>query len=317
VAYEWRGLTHADTASWSRLTAAIAAADGTGEVLSAADLAEELDSPDHDPARDTVAVLDEDGEVVAYGQVDVPLELPDGSVRIRVQGDIHPDHRGVGIGTELLRRLEARARERLAEHCPGRSAQVRVPVNSPDAAALLEASGYRAVRWYHSMSRPLRTTALERPPLPPGVRLGAYSSELDAAVHDAHLDAFAGHWDYAPPSPDRWQFWFTGARSFRPSCSVLATTDDATVVGYALAYEFQAGEIYLGHIGVRSRMQGHGLGRAVTLQALRAAAAEGYRLAKLDVDSGNPTGAGRLYETVGFVRDHTTAIFERVEPLTT
>jgi ribosomal protein S18 acetylase RimI-like enzyme len=86
---------------------------------------------------------------------------------------------------------------------------------------------------------------------------------------------------------------------------------DGAVVAYLLSYEFQPGELWFGQIGVRPRARGQGLGRAVLRRALAAAAAAGYAEAKLDVDTDNADGAGRLYESVGFMQQRTTAAYQR------
>ena len=139
---------------------------------------------------------------------------------------------------------------------------------------------------------------------------------------DAHHDAFETHWDHDPPTLERWKFWYTGSRTFRPALSVLAMRGDDTVArvagdvaGYVLAYEYQPSEVYYGQIGVRHAWQGRGIGTAAVRRALNEAAAAGYTLAKLDVDSGNSSGAGAFYEALGFRRVHTTTVLERLEPL--
>ena len=86
--------------------------DGTDEIYSAEDLAEELEFPDVDPALDTVAVLDEQGALVAFGQVFFREALVDGLAAANTSGGVHPGHRGRGIGTELLHRLESAAQAR-------------------------------------------------------------------------------------------------------------------------------------------------------------------------------------------------------------
>jgi ribosomal protein S18 acetylase RimI-like enzyme len=45
------------------------------------------------------------------------------------------------------------------------------------------------------------------------------------------------------------------------------------------------------------------------LQRILAMAAPTYAVAKLDVDSENADGAGRLYESAGFVRQRSNAIY--------
>jgi mycothiol synthase len=290
-------------------------AHGTSEIYTPEDLEEELGDPDNDPALDSVAVVDGAGAVIAFGQVDTPAQMPDGTVRARFRADVHPDHRRQGIGTELVARLELRTAQRLDEHFPGRPARVQTAVAAPASTELMTALGYEIVRYFHSMSRELGTPdAITAAAPPEGIELRPFDAALDDAVLDAHHDAFSSHWDHHPPTPERWRHWYTGSRTFRPDVSVLATNGE-TVEGYVLAYEYQPTEIYLGQIGVRQHSQNRGIGRATTLSALRASAAGGYTVAKLDVDSGSASGAGAFYESVGFTRVHTTTVLERIEQL--
>jgi ribosomal protein S18 acetylase RimI-like enzyme len=306
MSYTWRSLTAADTPAWSALTTAIADAEGTDEQYSAEDLAEELDDPSLDPARDTVAVLDDDGTLVAYGQVMLPVERVDGEIRAMFFGGVHPKHTRQGIGSELLNRLERRAVEWAGELFPGREVRPQSGSSSPESAALLTSCGYRPVRYFHVMRHDL--ASLDRTP---DDRLQDYDAALDDEVRAAHIDAFARHWNSSPPDPERWRQWYTGSRTFRPACSSMSVGADGAVVAYLLSYEFQPGELWFGQIGVRPRARGQGLGRAVLRRALAAAAAAGYAEAKLDVDTDNADGAGRLYESVGFMQQRTTVAYQR------
>lgn len=306
VNYVWRSLTLDDTAAWSALTAAISAADGTGEQFSADDLAEELDDPSIDPARDTVAVWTDDGSLVAYGQVIKPAERADGAIRAAFDGGVHPEHRGRGIGAELLGRLERRSTEWSGELFPERPVHPMTASEAPGSTALFEAHGYRPVRFFHTMKHDLADD-----PEPPDDRLRAFDPTLDEQVREAHIDAFARHWNFAPPDVEQWRHWYTGSRTFRPDCSAIGATPDGLVDAYLLAYEYEPGELWFGQIGVRQRARARGLGRGVLRYGLAAAAREGYTVVKLDVDSDNADGAGALYESVGFVEERTKVVYQR------
>jgi GNAT superfamily N-acetyltransferase len=68
-----------------------------------------------DPVHDTRLVTEDAGRLVAVGLVRVP---PDGGIRVTLEGGVHPEHRGMGIGRELLAWQVDRAAERRSEMAP-------------------------------------------------------------------------------------------------------------------------------------------------------------------------------------------------------
>jgi ribosomal protein S18 acetylase RimI-like enzyme len=319
MARQWRELRPDDLAAWSALTGAVARDEQTSSEFSADDLAEELDDPSIDPRLDTVAVL-EDDVLVAAGQVYLPVMQTDQTVRALFAGHVHPDHRRRGIGSELLTKLERRAvtwaRARFPDAEPIR-ARTDAAQTAPAAIALLEARGYRPIRYYHELARELDPASdLEPAAGGPGApELVDYRPALDAELLAAHHEAFAGHWGSAPPDAARWRTYFTGSRTFRPACSTLAVvgrpSGHRTVGGYVLAHSYQPGEVYLGHIGVRPDLRRAGLARRMLARSLARAAQEGYHRARLDVDSANADGAGGLYVSAGFQPAQITVVYEQ------
>jgi GNAT superfamily N-acetyltransferase len=310
VSYTWRHLTVDDTPAWSALLTAIAKHDGTDFEIAADELAEELQDPGGDITRDTVAVTDSDGDLVAYGTVHQPVERPDGVVRARFGGGVHPGHRNRGIGAGALTRLEGRVGELGRAAFPGRPLRPITGTATTAGQEFLARRGYSVVRYWHTMAR-----SLDEPIGAPTGDAVAFSPQFDEAVRLAHIDAFSGHWDFAAPEPERWQHWFTGTRALRPQCSPIAVADDGTVDGYVLAYEFTPGEVYFGIIGVRDRARGRRLGAGLVNAALTWARDAGYQVAKLEVDTDNATGAGRLYESAGFTVTHSSVSCQRDEPV--
>ncbi len=296
-----------DTKPWSALTEIAADTDATSDRYSPEDLAEELEDPSIDAQSDTVAVEDESGVLVAAGQVMAPVKRLDGTVRAAFGGVVHPEHRGRGIGSQLLARLESRALQLAALRFPGVTARVSTQVGAhiADAAELIEAAGYEAVRYFHEMTHDLAGVAAAD-----DERVEPYSAERDDDVRLAHCDAFQTHWGFAPPDADRWRHWYTGSRAFRPGYSWIAAASDGSVDGYVLSYQLQPDELWIGQVGVRPRARGQGLARAMLRQVLAMSATE-YASVKLDVDSANADGAGRLYESVGFVRVRSTVVYRK------
>ncbi|MFN3867403.1 MAG: GNAT family N-acetyltransferase, partial [Demequina sp.] len=287
--------------------------DDTDEIYSAEDLAEELQEHGFDPPHDSWAVRDAE-TLVAYGQLRVSSALTaEGWARASVDGGVHPEWRGRGIGTELLTRMEPRARVLAAERHPGSPVQLRANGGKEgrDATGLLEDHGYRAVRWFTDMKRDLPGT-----PLPAvNARAEVFTPELAEAVRLAHNDAFATHWGSTAQSPQQWSD-FLGSRSLRAAESRVIRDDDGAVLAYALAGQWVDRELYVSLVGTRQAARGRGLARAVLEATVAAAAQHGrYDLVELSVDSDHPSGAGHLYAAVGLTPVRTTAAYAKVEEL--
>lgn len=306
MTYTWRALTLADAPGWAAFTKIVSDADDADEVYTTEDLTEELEAPGLDRENDTIAV-EAGGTLVAVGQAGPLMVRSDGTVRADFGGAVHPAHRGRGLGDELVRRLGRRCAERAEAEHPGAAVQIRTAVGAQvaDARALLEASGYAVARYFHALTRVLDDVAPFEDP-----RVRPYEAARDADVHAAHCEAFSTHWGFAAPDADMWRTWLTGSRTFRPANSVLGLGPDGTIEGYALCYQYQPDELVIGQIGVLPAARGHGLARAM-LQRVLAVAAPTHAVAKLDVDSENADGAGRLYASAGFVRQRSNVIYVR------
>ena len=117
-------------------------------------------------------------------------------VSVSVYGYVHPEYRGRGIGSYLVRWGEEWTRERMDRAPVGTRVAVQHYVNTLNEPArrLLETSGYAAVRGYYRMS-----VELEQAPPPPewpeGIGVRAFLPEQDGRnLYEAVEDAFGDVW---------------------------------------------------------------------------------------------------------------------------
>ena len=75
--------------------------------------------------------------------------------------------------------------------------------------------------------------------------------------------------------------------------------------------EDKPGVLHIALVGTRPAARGRGIARAVIARSLRAAARAGYVTAELEVDADSLTGATRLYDALGFVREHVHGTYEK------
>lgn len=310
-ALRWTALDAGSTPAWAALTRLLATVEGTQEFYGAEDLAEELTASGFDAARDSWAVWHGD-ELVAYGQVGVADDLVDDLFsRADLHAGVHPGWRGRGIGVRLMELMESRARELAALRHPANPLRLRTSGRLPGdpVRALLEHRGYRVARYFTDMRRPLPGGPIG----PRDRRVTGYRPGLLEPLRLAHNDAFATHWGSTAQSADAWRDRLT-SRSFRPDESTVVLGAEDEVLAYVLCYQWVDGELYIGQVGTRQRARGHGLARICLAGSLRAAVDAGrYHVVELAVDSANPTGAGALYESVGFTTIRTVATYLRDE----
>lgn len=291
----WRPYGLPDVEAVTALANAARAADGTGRPLAEHHVAEQLEGPRFDPTTDTVSAWEGD-TLVAAGSVWGPAEPVDGAALGVFDGDVHPDHRGRGIGTELLRRLQERAAALAAQRHPGLPVRLRTPGGTPGSgtARLLEQAGFSAAAWFVWME--VDTAAWTDPGTPSAaVPLDGETLRL---ARDAHNDAFRDHRSSSPVPEDVWQHWTSGSTARHDLGRVVV--EDGEVLAYALVSCYQPDVAHVDLVGTRRRARGRGMARAVLLGTLRAARDAGIDVVELEVDSTSPTGADRLYASLGF-----------------
>jgi mycothiol synthase len=303
----WRALTAEDAPALTRAFAAVEAVDRTGEHYSEQDLRDELADDSIDLRHDSLAALNPDGELVAFTWVHGSVELHDLD-RIDAEGAVVPAARRHGLGRRLLEWAEQRAASLHAARHPDAPGVVCVDVQDTNAGkqALVEAAGYEATRWWFRMAHDLDDPVPDIQPIPPGLTLARYTAGRDEAVRMAHREAFAGQWGATPPDAQQWSQRYTRPQTFRPEVSWLVLDGDE-VVAYLLTSFWEADaaasgvrEAFVGLLGVRPAWRRHGLGLLLLATAVESYRAAGYDRSVLTVDTGNPTGALRLYERAGY-----------------
>jgi GNAT superfamily N-acetyltransferase len=126
--------------------------------------------------------------IVAYGQA-----MREEPTVVESCGVVHPGHRGRGIGSWLLDRIQQRASGLLAG-VP--SPRFRHAVNAGDrpAAAMLQARALRPVRHFWHMQIEL-AAGFEAGPTPAGIEISGIDPRVHLpAVHAVIEEAFADHW---------------------------------------------------------------------------------------------------------------------------
>ncbi|HJR79546.1 MAG TPA: GNAT family N-acetyltransferase [Anaerolineales bacterium] len=252
-------------------------------------------SPEVELERDAWIVETDDGRLVGY------QEFYNRHAHASFHGDgyVHPEFHRLGIGTAMLRALEARAREEMKLAEPDLRVFIRnaMPTADTSARELHETEGYRSIRFFWHME-----TELDEPPRTPewpaGIELHPFVLEQhNHMVFAAHEEAFSDHWGHTPNTFEQWQHNMTSREDLDPTLWFIAWDHDQ-IAGYSLC-RYRMGIGWVGSLGVRRPWRKRGLGEALLLHSFGEFYKRGMKTVGLGVDAESPTGATRLYKKAG------------------
>mgnify|MGYP001191871172 CR=1 FL=1 len=302
-------------AAWARLITAIQDADGSDYYVSEQDLGEEFDHPDLDFARGSIAIWDA-GAMVGYNVI-ACRSAADPVHNMRQEGGVHPAYRGRGLGSELLDWAEQAAVPLHEERFGGHPLSLASWVFSQNAGAMArhEERGYRAVRWFRTMTRDL-SAPIPEAVIPAGVQVSGYTPDQAAAALLVRNESFRDHWGSTEVTEQNWAHSLA-QDAFRPRFSFLAY-EGTDPLGLLTSYESDAyhakkgrRDLYIGIVGTRAAGRKRGIATALLVTAMSAAHAQGYDSTSLTVDADSLTGALGLYEHVGFTADTTWITYQK------
>lgn len=253
-----------------------------------------------------VVIVEIDGRIVGYGRIE-PAEEVDGTRVVHMICFLVPAARRRGIGRALLETLEARARAVVAELPPASSAdfQVELADKAVGAVRLVESSGYRPVRYSFRMVRP---TLDDQPdaPLPEGIEIREVRPEHLRAIWEADQEAFRDHWGATVGTEEQYRQWLADPNLNDTSLWRIGWDGDE-IAGQVRSFINHEANEQLGRkrgmvefISVRRPWRKRGLARALMAASFPLLRARGMTEGALGVDTENPSGALRVYESVGF-----------------
>ena len=310
---DWRPAGTDEIDAWAALIARTAAVERPVWFERRADLEQILASKMNPATANTILGFDPEAVARAYGRI---TKNPEGEKAIGF-GCVDPGWQGSGIGTGLLGWMEARTRQRFAADADAPRLRLYMEQQHTHQAALFGDSGYRIVRYFNEMHRPL-TDSVPDVVLDEGLELVTFGPRLHEPVRLAHNEAFRDHWGSEPRDEEGWGFVVNDPLARPDLSAVVLERASGRVAGYQLA-SHDAGsaesrgytEGYTDLLGVRREFRGRGVAQALLADAMRRFAAAGMDMASLDVDSENPTGALALYAKMGYVAVNTSMAWDK------
>jgi mycothiol synthase len=244
--------------------------------------------------------VERDGRIAAFAWV-----THHGNGEADVGGAVRPDSHGLGLGGSLVELSERRSRElgarRIFSH---------LYAGDTAGSALLEKHGYRDARHFFEMVADLENAPPE-PAWPDGIRPEPFRREDARAFHAALGQAFEDEWGFIAMPFDTW----LERRVERADTSLYFVARDGDQLAGVVRNEPDwRGMGWVGALGVLPAWRRRGLGRALLLHSFRAFYDRGIRRVGLGVDTENPSGATRLYESVGMRVTAEDVVYEKALP---
>ncbi len=256
--------------------------DGVVEI-DVTDVQGDWERPSFDLASMAVGV-EHEGDLVGFGEVFIG----------RAEVEVHPAHRGKGIGTALQSWTSARARR------DGRREVTQIVSDAhATAIAVLEATRFEPTYTSWILRIRFDTDDIDEPELPEGLEIrDLRPGDDDRKLFDL-IDTAFGEWDHRErQSFEDWAASVLKHEAVRPDVTPIVVDGDRLVgVAIGMDYREPLAEGWVPQLAVDRAYRGRGLGRALLVESFRRFKALGHEGAGLSTDS--RTGALGLYEHVG------------------
>jgi mycothiol synthase len=284
----WRPLHPTDGQAMRHFLADCAHLDGQTEPASPRRVA--------NPEKDTLAAVDNQGRIAAYAWL--RLQNAAHESRVFIDGRVHPDHRGKGLGRYLLTWSERRATEMLAR------------VNRPESEKVLRCDFYDrdtdALRLYTDQGYTFRFAELEMErhlTALPSRRTDVIYTRWDHTGATTFYRTYEAAFRTRPGFPGwpqaTWVANLTQSKRFRADLSLVLMLHSGKPRAFAISREDKNNWLEVAQLGVRDDARRRGYGTALLTEIMHRAAARGFAGVRLCVNQNNPEAIA-LYRKLNF-----------------
>jgi mycothiol synthase len=252
-----------------------------------------------------VALSPEGNQIIGYGFLEVT-----GKNRMDCCVFVHPQHKGRGVGSLILEKIEERA-VKLAHAREGRHRLMnQVPFTNIKARNLLEKRDYQFTRLYERMK-----IVLQEEPQTHGVSLATnitirpfQPNQDERTIFQVYDETFRDSWGYTEKDFTTWIQQKKGEQ-YDPKLWFIVW-EDSTPVGFLMS-RMQEDGLFIDLLGVRSQWRKQGIAQSLLLHTFNEAYIRGQNTVLLYVDSDSLTNAHRVYKQVGMKPDSQTALYAK------
>jgi len=259
----------------------------------------------HTDPHDDLIFADVDGETVAYSRFTWEREIATNQYTYFNFFKVDPAWQGKGIEQSLITWGEDRGCYYANSLPEGEDGFVVTLCRETDRNRfeILTESGYSIERYYHSMSRPL--TDLPERPLPDGISVRPAMPKDYRKIWEAANEAFKDEYGASEPT-EEWYQSYSANPNFLPILWQVAWDGDEVVGSVQNYVSMEENELenrrrgYTEGISVRREWRGRGIASALICRSMAMFKALNMDEVALTADTQNPTGAMRLYTTLGY-----------------
>jgi ribosomal protein S18 acetylase RimI-like enzyme len=268
-----------------------------------------------DPEKDMIfAEINDD--TIAYSRVEWWQE-EDPNDRIYSHFvNILPKWRNQGIEESLIQWCEKRLKA-VAQAHPQDSKRLFQTYSSEQKTAyneILKTQSYEAARYFIEMSRSLDD--IPEAKLPDGIEVRPVRDEDTYKIWRASVEAFRDHWGFSEPKDEEF-ISYKESKYFQPDLWQVAWDGDEVVSSVMNFIEHDYNEKnkskrgWTENISTRREWRRRGIARALIVRSMHMHKAKGMTEVALGVDTKNPNGALRLYQSLGYEKDKTHITYRK------
>ncbi|MDB9527230.1 GNAT family N-acetyltransferase [Oscillatoria sp. CS-180] len=304
----------ADLAAIAQLINTCRIADNLETRTSVEKLREDFSDPTFDINQDLRLWRREDGELIAVAEF--WRLIPEQEFVCILSFDIHPQARDGDLAQAILDWAE----KRLVEVGGASGLPLVLHSSCRDSVevqrSLLLELGFQPERYFLKLKRSLETS-LPKTTLPDGWQIRPVTANDAQAWVDMFNETFVDHWNHHPTTVKEFLHEMTRS-DYDANLDLVVETPDGQMAAFCYSeidpernnrLGIQEGYVCL--LGTRRGFRRRGLARTMLVESLRRLQLVGMELATIGVDAQNPLGALKLYESVGFEREHSSTVFQK------
>jgi mycothiol synthase len=275
----------------------------------------ELADPTIDLARGLSLWEDPNGQLMGFGELSIDEPNPGNPADGTLWFVVHPIARGGDLDRQIIEWAEARMKEVGRE----RQGQLKLFTWSRDSRkermATLHDRGFTENRYFWFLTQPL-TPEIPKPQLPAGFTIRTVDAEREAqAWVDLHNRCFINTWNYHPLTVESYRIRLEDPE-YLPELNLVAIDREGKFAAICYCAIYREHNLFIGRqegwvalLFTSPDFRQQGLAKAMLLHGLARLKALNMSIAKIGVDSENPFGARKLYESVGFDRLYTNIAY--------